>query len=144
MSEHQSSAPTGSPLGAGGPSPATTEPEAAAHGERTVEVVPEQQERPVGGPRGGTGGGSGKDPLRGSRTSGIWAGVVVAALLLILLIVFIVQNTQTVEVSYFGWEGTAPLSVALLVAATAGLLLAILAASLRILQLRRRVRRERR
>ena len=83
----------------------------------------------------------GHDPLRGSRTSGIWAGTVVAAVLLVLLIVFIVQNTQAVQVSYFGWTGTAPLSAALLVAATAGLLLAIIAGSLRILQLRRRVRR---
>ena len=31
------------------------------------------------------------------------------------------QNTQTVNVTFLGWEGTAPLSVTLLVAAIAGL-----------------------
>ncbi|WP_122818688.1 LapA family protein [Nocardioides pantholopis] len=83
------------------------------------------------------------DPLRGSRTSGVWFGVIIAAIVLILLVIFIVQNTQSVRVSYFGWDGEAPLSVSLLVAAVAGMVLAIIAASLRILQLRRRVRRNR-
>jgi uncharacterized integral membrane protein len=83
----------------------------------------------------------GKDPLRGSRTSGIWVAVVGLGLLLLLLVVFIAQNTQTVNVTFLGWDGTAPLSVALLIAAVAGLFLAVAAGSLRILQLRRRVRR---
>jgi len=85
----------------------------------------------------------GRDPLRGSRTSGVWFAVVAAAVLLVLLVVFIVQNTQSVQVSYFGWDGTAPLAAALLIAAAAGMVIAILAASLRLLQVRRRVRRER-
>jgi uncharacterized integral membrane protein len=83
-----------------------------------------------------------KDPLRGSRTSGIWAAVVGLGLVLLLLVVFIAQNTQTVNVTFLGWEGTAPLSVTLLVAAIAGLFLAVAAGTLRILQLRRRVRRD--
>ncbi|WP_244930012.1 lipopolysaccharide assembly protein LapA domain-containing protein [Nocardioides sp. W7] len=85
-----------------------------------------------------------KDPLRGSRTSGAWVAVVVASVVLVLLVVFIVQNTQSVEVSYLGWEGTAPLAATLLIAAAAGMLIAILAASLRLLQVRRRVKRDRR
>ena len=84
-----------------------------------------------------------KDPLRGSRTSGLWIGVVALGVLLILLIVFVAQNTQAVTVSYFGWEGQAPLAVALLVAATAGLLLAAIAATMRIWQVRRRVHQAR-
>ncbi|WP_309648938.1 lipopolysaccharide assembly protein LapA domain-containing protein [Nocardioides sp.] len=83
------------------------------------------------------------DPLRGSRTSGLWVGVVALAVVLILLIVFVAQNTQDVTVSYFGWEGQAPLAVALLVAATAGLVLAAIAATLRMWQVRRRVHRGR-
>lgn len=85
----------------------------------------------------------GRDPLRGSRTSGAWLGVVAAAVLLVLLVVFIVQNTQSVRVSYFGWDGTAPLAAALLIATAAGMAIAILAASLRLLQVRRRVKRDR-
>lgn len=84
-----------------------------------------------------------RDPLRGSRTSGVWLAVVAVAVLLVLLVVFIVQNTQSVQVSYFGWDGSAPLAAALLIAAAAGMVIAILAATLRLLQVRRRVRRER-
>lgn len=84
------------------------------------------------------------DPLRGSRTSGVWGAVIAMGLLLVLLTIFIVQNTQEVEVSYLGWNGTAPLAVSLLAATAAGLLLAAIAGSLRILQLRRRVKRDQR
>jgi uncharacterized integral membrane protein len=83
-----------------------------------------------------------KDPLRGSRASGVWAAVVALVVLLILLSVFILQNTRSVEISYFGWDGDAPLAAMLLIAVAAGLAIAVIAGSLRILQLRRRVRHE--
>jgi uncharacterized integral membrane protein len=82
-----------------------------------------------------------QDPLRRSRTSGAWSAVVGLAVLLLLLIIFILQNTQDVEVAFLGWEGRAPLAVSLLVASLVGVLLAVVAGSLRIVQLRRRVRR---
>lgn len=85
-----------------------------------------------------------RDPLRGSRTSGFWAAVIGLGVVLVLLVVFIAQNTRTTTVSFLAWEGDAPLAVALLIATVAGLFLAALAGSLRILQLRRRVRRDRR
>ena len=75
------------------------------------------------------------DPLRGSRTSTTWLAVTLLIVLMLLLVIFIAQNTQNVQVSFFGWSGEPPLAVALLIAATAG--------TLRILQLRRRVRRQR-
>lgn len=81
------------------------------------------------------------DPLRGSRTSGFWAAVVILVIVLVLLAVFVLQNTQEVRVAFFGWEGGAPLAAALLIATAAGLLIAVSAGALRILQLRRRVRR---
>jgi uncharacterized integral membrane protein len=84
-----------------------------------------------------------KDPLRRSRTSSAWVAVVGCAILLVLLVVFIAQNTQDVEVSFVTWEGRAPLAVSLLVAALIGILLTVVTGSLRILQLRRRVRRSR-
>jgi uncharacterized integral membrane protein len=84
-----------------------------------------------------------KDPLRRSRTSGAWFAVVGLAALLLLLVIFIAQNTQKVQVSFLGWDGRAPLAVSLLVASLVGILLAVVAGSLRILQLRRRVRRGR-
>jgi uncharacterized integral membrane protein len=86
--------------------------------------------------------GKGKDPLRGSRASGAWVFVVVLVLLLALLAIFVLQNTQDVEVSFMTWTGTAPLAATLLIATAAGLLIAVMAGSLRILQLRRRVKKE--
>ena len=86
---------------------------------------------------------SAKDPLRRSRTSSAWFAVVALAALLLVLVIFIAQNTQDVEVSFLGWDGRAPLSVSLLVAALVGIVLAVVAGSLRILQLHRRVRRVR-
>ena len=83
------------------------------------------------------------DPLRGSRTSGAWVALGAFSIVLVLLIIFIAQNTQSASVRFLAWEGTAPVSVLLLVAATAGLMLAGVAATARILQLRRRVKRER-
>lgn len=82
-----------------------------------------------------------RDPLRRSKTSGAWISVAALGLVLLLLIIFILQNTQSVEVSFLGWSGHAPLAVSLLVATVAGLFLALVAGSLRIIQLRRRVRR---
>lgn len=85
----------------------------------------------------------GTDPLRGSRTSATWVAFTGLVVVLILLVVFIGQNTQDVRVSFFGWSGRAPLAVALLIAATSGMVVAVIAGALRILQLRRRVRRVR-
>jgi uncharacterized integral membrane protein len=85
----------------------------------------------------------GTDPLRGSRTSATWVALAGLVVLLVLLLIFIVQNTQEVSVSFLGWSGRGPLSVALLVATTSGMVVAVIAGALRILQLRRRIRRER-
>lgn len=79
------------------------------------------------------------DPLRRSLTSTIWIGVIVFALVLVLLLIFILQNTQPVEISFFALSGTVSLAVAMLLAAVAGVLLTAIAGSLRIWQLRRRM-----
>ena len=61
--------------------------------------------------------------------------------MLVLLLIFILQNTRDVKVSYFTLTGSMPLGVALLLAAISGLLLAGGVASMRIWQLRRRLRK---
>jgi len=75
--------------------------------------------------------------------SGVWLAVVALAVLLLTLVIFISQNTQRVEVSFLGWNGQPPLAVSLLVAAVVGILIAVVAGALRILQLRHRVRGQR-
>jgi uncharacterized integral membrane protein len=80
-------------------------------------------------------------PPRAHRTriSGAWVAVIVAALVLVLLLVFILQNTESVRITYFSASGRMPLGVALLLAAVGGVLVAGVVASLRIFQLRRRI-----
>ncbi len=83
------------------------------------------------------------DALRGSRTSGTWVALGVLVVLLVAIATFVLQNTETVDVQFLGFSGRAPLAATLLIALAAGMLLTLAAGSLRILQLRRRVRRER-
>ena len=49
------------------------------------------------------------------------------AVILLLLLVFILENSQRVDISYFGVHGHLPPRVALLLAAVLGILLAVIA-----------------
>lgn len=84
---------------------------------------------------------SAEDPLRQSRTGQFWVGLTGFGVVLVLLIIFIAQNTQSVRVSFLAWSGQAPLAVVLLAAVAGAILACAIAGTLRILQLRRRVRR---
>ena len=99
--------------------------------------------RQGGAPAGGAGNAGSPDPLRGSRASGFWATVVVLVIVLVLLAIFVLQNTRGVEIRFLGWNGSVPLAAAMMISAAAGLVLAVAAGTLRILQLRRRVKRDR-
>jgi uncharacterized integral membrane protein len=79
--------------------------------------------------------------VRHSRTGGLWVGLILSALVLLLLLVFILQNGDPVEISFFALQGVLPTGVALLLAAIAGILLVAIPGSVRILQLRRAARR---
>jgi uncharacterized integral membrane protein len=109
-----------------------SEPQPATHGETHGNP---REDTPTTPPR------LTKDPLRRSRASGVWIAVVALAFLLLVLVVFVAQNTQRTQVSFLGWEGEAPVAVALLIATVVGILLAVVAGTLRIFQLRHRVRR---
>jgi len=79
--------------------------------------------------------------VRRSRTGGLWVGLVLSALVLLFLLVFILQNGEPVQISFFAFQGVLPTGVALLLAAIAGMLLVAIPGSVRILQLRRAARR---
>lgn len=78
---------------------------------------------------------------RHSRTGAAWVAVVVAAIVLIFLLIFILQNSEPVQVQYLGWQGTLSLGVAMMFAALAGALTVGLLGTVRIMQLRTRAKR---
>jgi uncharacterized integral membrane protein len=97
-----------------------------------------QSEQPAGEPK-PTETASGN--VRHTRISGAWTAVVVAAVLGVALIVFIVQNTQKVQVKFFGASGHLPLVVTLLAAAIVGALVVLVVGISRVTQLRLSARR---
>ncbi|ANY10254.1 hypothetical protein AFB00_21020 [Pseudonocardia sp. HH130630-07] len=77
-----------------------------------------------------------------TRTGGLWAALVLSAVVLIFLLVFIVQNTEPVVINFLWFSGSLPTGAALLFAAVAGILLVAIPGTGRILQLRRQARRD--
>jgi uncharacterized integral membrane protein len=86
-----------------------------------------------------------RDDRRGTipktRTARAHNALIAGAIVLILLLVFILENTKSVKISYFGAGFHMPLGVALLLAAIGGALVVGIVGTARILQLRRSVRR---
>ena len=112
---------------AGGPAaPPATAPPAAAGPVADSAGVRRARVRPAG--------------MRRTRMGGLWVVAALGAVILVLLLVFILQNGQRVEVHLFGAHLTAPLGVALLLAAALGLLLVVVPGAGRIIQLKRAAR----
>lgn len=86
---------------------------------------------------GGTSDVTGTGTSTRSRISGLWVGLILSAVVLVFLLVFILQNSDPVQINFLGWAGALPTGVALLFAAVAGVLLVAIPGSVRILQLRR-------
>jgi uncharacterized integral membrane protein len=82
----------------------------------------------------------GKGHVRVTKAGVVWIGLIATAIVLIALLIFIAQNSSSVTVHYFGADGRVPLAVALLFSAVAGLLIAAIPGTVRILQLRRVVK----
>ncbi len=70
-----------------------------------------------------------------------FSALIAGAIVLIVLLVFILENTASVKISFFGASGHLPLGVALLLAAIGGALLTGIVGAARIVQLRRHVKR---
>jgi uncharacterized integral membrane protein len=88
-----------------------------------------------------------KGPLPGerrTRLSGAWTAIVVGLIGLVVILIFILQNQQSVEVSFLAFSGHLPLAVALLFALILGALVVFAFGAARILQLRRVAGRARR
>ncbi len=82
--------------------------------------------------------------VRRTRIGGVWVAAASFAVVLLLLLIFILENGNKVEISYFGTHGHLPLGVALLLSAVLGVLLVVIPGTARIVQLRLVARRHRR
>lgn len=79
------------------------------------------------------------EALRGesrTRLSGAWTAVVIGVIALVVILVFILQNQQSVEVTFLIFHGRLPLAVALLFALILGAVIVFTFGAARILQLR--------
>ena len=81
--------------------------------------------------------------VRRTRIGGWWVASALFAVVLLLLLIFILENSQRVDISFFGAHGHLPLGVALLLAAVLGVLLVVIPGTARIVQLRIVARRHR-
>ena len=75
-----------------------------------------------------------------TKVSAAWVAVGVGLLSLVLLLVFVLQNMQRSQVHFLGLDGSLPLGLALLVAATAGGVVVGVAGTARVVQLRHAAR----
>ncbi len=71
-----------------------------------------------------------------TRTSWTWVFLIVGVLLGVALVDFLVQNTRSTEIEFFGASGHVPLTAALLVATLAGASVVLVVGVIRIIQLR--------
>jgi uncharacterized integral membrane protein len=76
-----------------------------------------------------------------TRTSTAFNALIAGAIVLILLLIFILENTQSVKVSYLGASGHLALGIALLLAAVGGAVLVGTLGTARIAQVRRHAKR---
>jgi uncharacterized integral membrane protein len=72
-----------------------------------------------------------------TRAAALWSALIIGFVILIVLLVFIAQNTDSAQFAFLGWQWSLPLGVAILLSAVLGGLIAVLAGTSRIVQLRR-------
>ena len=76
-----------------------------------------------------------------TRASRTWVALAIGMVLLVIVLVFIVQNLKDVQVNFLAVHWRLPLAIDLLLSTLLGGLIVFTAGSIRILQLRRRIRR---
>ena len=125
------------------PTTPTTPSAETPAGQPALDTTPQAPPQPPAPPA-GTAPAPAQHTLKRTRISGLWVAVGCFAVILLLLLIFILQNSQKVDISYMGAHGHLPLGVALLFAAVCGVILVVLAGTARISQLRTTARRHRR
>lgn len=72
-----------------------------------------------------------------TRAAALWSAMLVGFLILTLLLVFILQNTGSTTIHFFGLKWNLPVGVAILLSAVCGGLVTVAAGTARIFQLHR-------
>lgn len=80
---------------------------------------------------------------RQTRLSAVWTALAVAVVALLAILIFILQNANTVAISFLFFHGRLPLAVALLFAMILGAVIVLAIGAARIFQLRGVARRAR-
>jgi uncharacterized integral membrane protein len=79
-----------------------------------------------------------------TRLSGAWTALVIGIVALVLILAFVLQNLQSVELSFLAFHGHLPLAIALLFAVILGAVIVMAFGGARIVQLRLVARHARR
>jgi uncharacterized integral membrane protein len=82
--------------------------------------------------------------IRASRAGRTWVAIGPSLVVLAIILVFVFQNLHSVKVNFFTLSGRFPLAVALLGAIALGIVVVLALGSVRILQLRKAVRHQKR
>lgn len=75
-----------------------------------------------------------------THTATMWVSILLALIIAVAFVTFVLQNTRSTVVSFLGWHGSLPVSLAVLIAAFVGVLLAAITATIRLTRRRHRAR----
>jgi uncharacterized integral membrane protein len=79
--------------------------------------------------------------VKATRASGLWIGLISAAVLAVLFLIFIAQNSRKVTIHFLGFDGELSLAISLLLSAVIGALVVAVPGIVRISQLRHALRK---
>ncbi|MCW2839143.1 MAG: hypothetical protein JWR55_626 [Aeromicrobium sp.] len=79
--------------------------------------------------------------VKATRASGLWIGLISAAVLAVLFLIFIAQNSRKVTIQFLGFDGELSLAISLLLSAVIGALVVAVPGIVRISQLRHALRK---
>lgn len=119
--------------GKGNDGPMTSDPSASPD-QPPPEVTPEVAVPPAAAAKQ-------ESAVKFTRAAALWSALITGFVILIVLLVFIMQNTDSTTINFFGWEWNLPVGVAILLAAVCGGLLTVAVGTARIVQLRRAARK---
>ena len=122
-------------------SPLTPDEPTAARPDTTPDRTTDRPAVPADPPAAHTAGLDSRARVKATRASGLWIGLISAAVLAVLFLIFIAQNSNKVTINFLGFEGELSLAISLLLSAVIGALVVAVPGIVRITQLRHALRK---